>query len=597
MLPAKETPRRTSTLRAGVEDALRGPQTNNAGEPVQVPPSTQQTHHEQPEQLRVFAVIDVGSSSVRMSCVRVGDDGSWTLLADEREMTRLAERDLQTAGASTDGQLLSRRAMERSADAIARFANIARGFGAQPLAVATAAVRSAANQQEFLLLVRASSGVELAVLGAADEARASFDAAMREAPVAIGPCVVLDIGGGSLQLTQALHGVVIDRASMPLGAIALTQRVRAACVDATSAVRTGERERKVAEDICDEVLGKAVKLRVSASKKQPLLVLGAGGTLTTLLAIVARKRGLAIDRRDPKQAALLGVVSLQELRETIAMLATLPAQKRDEVAGVSSDRSDIILCGLVAAERGLLHMGASHVRIIAGGVREGLLWQMARGRELLSSPLHGSAHTSLLAHAGALLDRCAPHSPHAMAPHARHVAHLSLRLFASLAELLGWKECANTSLLEQGTLLHAGALVHDVGVMVGYKQHHKHGARIVRGCWWPSVHPDDLSLLALLARYHRRAHPKERHEAYMQLSSPRRALLVRLASVLRIADGLDRTHTQRVTDVRAYREGTTVVIEVASAPGFAGALTAELRAASDKAGLLEELVGCDVVVR
>jgi exopolyphosphatase/guanosine-5'-triphosphate,3'-diphosphate pyrophosphatase len=568
-------------------------------------------------------VIDVGSSSVRMSCVRVEDDGAtWTVLADEREMTRLAEKHSESDEAQdeqgklaskkqgevssaesrdSEANMLAPRAMRRSVDAIARFAAIARGAGAEPLCVATAAVRSARNQREFIDAVASGAGVQLQVLSAGDEARASFDAAMREAPVTLGPCAVLDIGGGSLQLTQALHGIVIDRASLPLGAIALSQRVRSEAEPndgKQSEELTGSTERKIAEALCDKLMKRSIKPRVKATKQRPLHVLGVGGTLTTLLAIVARKRGLTVDRKDPRQAAMVGVISVQEIRECIDALASMPASRRDELPGVSSDRADIILCGLIAAERALHRMQASHIRIIAGGVREGLLAKLAKGELLASDARHGTRHTSLLAHAGELLDLCAPHTPHATAAHSRHVAHLSLRLFASLAELCEWRELAGHTMHQQSLLLHAAALVHDVGVMVRYKQHHKHSARIVRGCNWPGTSDVDRALLALLARYHRRAHPKERHDAFMELPSQERSLVVRLASVLRIADGLDRTHTQRVIDVRALRDhGSSIIIEAAPASTAVGTLGAELRAASDKAGLLEEYVGCDVVVR
>jgi exopolyphosphatase/guanosine-5'-triphosphate,3'-diphosphate pyrophosphatase len=595
-----------STLREGVEHALR-------------------SRDDSRDQPATLAVVDVGSSSVRMACIQVLRDGSWQRLADEREMTRLAS--------SADGPgVLTRDAMERSADAIARFASIARGFGASPVAVATAAVRSASNQEQFLTLVRRVAGLDVAVLSAHDEARAAFDAALREGDVATGPAAVIDIGGGSLQLTQSLHGIVIDRASLPLGAIALTQRVLAELRgrDASPA-----RERERAQRLCDELLRTGVKPRwlgKAASAKKPkggsdtrptsLHAFGVGGTFTTLLAIVARQRGLSIDRREPRQVALVGAISLAELRSAIEQLAALPREQRDQVPGVSSDRADIMLCGLVAAEAALRRIGASHVRVLAGGVREGLLAQQARGIMLGTDPRHAQSHTSLIAQAGALLDHCAPHAPHAFAPHARHVAHLSQRLFASLAELLAWGEIRGTvagsgsgsavqdvgiesestiafSLAAQQAMLHAGALTHDVGVMVRYRGHHKHGARIVRGAAWHGVPSALVDVLALLARYHRRSHPKERHDAYTRLPAPHRALVVRLASVLRIADGLDRTHNQLVEDVRATREGTGIVVWAVPRGGVARAqaVRAELQAASDKAGLLEQLLGCDVDVR
>jgi exopolyphosphatase/guanosine-5'-triphosphate,3'-diphosphate pyrophosphatase len=545
---------------------------------------------------RVLSVIDVGSSSVRMSCARIEADGSWTLLADEREMTRLAS-------SAAGDQVLSAESMERSADAIARFAAIARGFGSVPIAVATAAVRSAKNQHVFLERVRSVAALELAVLSAHDEARAGFDAVVREADARTGPSVVIDIGGGSLQLTQALHAMVIDRASMPLGAVALSQRVQQA------GPRDGESERREARSICEGLLRAHVKPRWAGTKRaRTLHAFGVGGTFTTLLAMVAKKRGLAIDRRDPKQVALVGAISRDELRACIEQLAALPQARRDEVPGVSADRADILLCGLVAAEAALARVGASHVRVVAGGVREGLLSQQARGITLRSDPLHANAHTSLIAHAGAMLDAAAPHVPHAFAPHARHVAHLSLRLFGSLCELLAWGNIVGVGdggedetllVSHQRALLHAGALVHDVGVMVQYRGHHKHGARIVRGGAWHGIASLDVELVALLTRYHRRAHPKERHDAFNRLPAAQRALLVRLASVLRVADGLDRTHNQLIEDVRVTREGTGLVVWAVPRGGHAhaGKVQAEVRAASDKAGLLEELVGCDIDVR
>jgi len=142
------------------------------------------------------------------------------------------------------------------------------------------------------------------------------------------------------------------------------------------------------------------------------------------------------------------------------------------------------------------------------------------------------------------------------------------------------------------TILEAAGVLHDVGIMVEYRRHHKHSATIVRHADLAHWSDRDREVLAQACRYHRRSEPSERHEEFGALGATERGLVQRIAAVLRIADGLDRSHTRVVQEVRV-RKGKQSLMLAVHASSHAHE---ERRAAGDKGGLLESLIGMSIEI-
>lgn len=511
-----------------------------------------------------LAVIDIGSNSIRLLAVELTDERQWKPLAEERAMTRLAQ------GLGKRGHLCTE-AMARSVEALGRFKAIAERLGTTTIrAFATAAVREALNRDDFLSLVHDRTALRVELVSALEEGMLTHRSVTRAFDLSHGLAAVVDIGGGSMEVVFSQNGVITENTSMPLGAVRLTEQFGGA--DAASGAAYAAMRRRIEEEIRDQV---------REHEPSPAIVVGCGGTFTTLLTLAAAARGIMLDRNSPALSSL-GPVSRAQLKSILKSLRSVSLEQRLRVPGLPSDRADIVVAGFTAVERLLKHLDAANVHVHPGGFREGLLMRLideeiaSRGRSDADSP-----DAALLASARALATRCGYE-----APHSEQVARLSLSLFDQLkneSDLIP----GLGSLAHERALLEAAAVLHDVGTMVEYRRHHKHSQTIIRHADLRGWSARQRELVAMIARYHRRADPTMDHADFAALTEPDRAMVRRLAAILRVADGLDRSHSQPVSGVRVRFGHGRVHLEVRVGHDA----TVELKAGVKKSGLLAEVIG------
>jgi len=172
------------------------------------------------------------------------------------------------------------------------------------------------------------------------------------------------------------------------------------------------------------------------------------------------------------------------------------------------------------------------------------------------------------------------------APHGRHVAALAVRLFDDLRAEHGLG-------VRDRLLIEVAALLHDVGIFVSLRGHHKHAQYILSVSEIFGLSRDDMAVISNVARYHRRAGPNKSHLPYMALDSAARVVVSKLGAILRVANALDADHLQKVRDVRVLREDDQWVLEVEGG----GDLTLERLAALARADLMTEVFGRKVGFR
>jgi exopolyphosphatase/guanosine-5'-triphosphate,3'-diphosphate pyrophosphatase len=215
------------------------------------------------------------------------------------------------------------------------------------------------------------------------------------------------------------------------------------------------------------------------------------------------------------------------------------------------------------------YLGIETLKVHDGGIRDGLLMQMIEEFGLVGAHA-GDLASDRLAQARKLADAC-----HYDRHHAIQVARLSLRLFDQLAVQVG-RTAATWATPDNRELLHLAALLHDIGCMISYKRHHKHSYRLILEGDLSTLSRRELEIVANVARYHRRGGPRARHENYAKLSDRDQRIVAHLAAILRVADGLDRTHAQEVRGVtlRVQDGVARMAIDAADAPmiGMAAAL-------------------------
>ena len=218
---------------------------------------------------------------------------------------------------------------------------------------------------------------------------------------------------------------------------------------------------------------------------------------------------------------------------------------RRSVPGLSPDRMDIIVAGLTVIDRLLSYFRTNRLQVHTGGVRDGLLLTMV---EKSGTPTV-DRETAVLRLAGACGVNIA---------HSQKVAQLAGRLFDQLTPVGQWPPTDRS-------LLETAAMLQDVGYLINYEDHHKHSYHLILNSDLPGFRPQELQLMANLARYHRGAEPKRKHRNFTQLSPEEQRRVRQLTSLLRVAGGLDRSHTQQVEDVTVEVEATCIKLWVHAA--------------------------------
>ncbi|MCX8050326.1 MAG: Ppx/GppA family phosphatase [Chlorobi bacterium] len=497
-----------------------------------------------------IAAIDVGTNSIHMIVARVGANGTMEILARDREVVRLGK-------SGGDIKHLSDDAIERGVLVMERFVAMARQHGAFVRAVGTSAVREALNREEFLRQVEQRTGVRIEVISGEEEGRLIYVGVIHGLPLVEQRLCVCDIGGGSTEVVIGERGEVLFVRSEKIGAIRLTEQ----CFRRSRSARAVEACRKALAGEWSPVLDAARKVGWDE-------VVVTSGTWETLARV-------ALGNGKSSAGQLHGRrIERDALSEAIERIVRAGSPRRiAEIAGVEAERADIITAGALIAERFLEQMNLPHVVVSTYALREGVVFDTAqhlRDQRQYHHLVHLRAATIEQMCQRYGVDRA----------HAQHVARLALQLFDGLHSLHGLGDA-------ERELLEAAALLHDVGYHISPDQHHKHSYYIISNAVMPGFSSTEAEIIANVARYHRKSHPKSKHENFAALPQRWKRAVRWMAACLRIAEGLDRRRQQRVEAVHV--EIGDDCIRIHSKAG--GEIGIELWGAERRALLLEELSG------
>ncbi len=477
-----------------------------------------------------LAAIDLGTNSIRLIIAELDGNGSYRILDDEKEITRLG------TGLATTG-LMSADAIERSVDAIKRMRDIADGFGASAIrAVGTAVARDATNADELSDAMLRATGIELEIISPQREAQLAFRSVDAAFDIDDQSVAIVDIGGGSTEVVMSSRGLIEAVYPIPMGAVRLTELFggpEECC---------GPRFKEMRRYIRDEI-----KRIVKKPPFIPQLMIGTGGTLTTLAAISAQQHQLAHDPTRSAPAARDHEMQRSDFRHLLDRLRKIPLEERAQIPGLPADRADIIVAGITIAESLMKRLGVNEARVHDRGIRDGLLLEMAQeaqGKAAAPAPVDAMKSVHRFAEACRY-----DHT------HCQHVATLALQLFDQLraqSESLTQRPAWADSLTDEArTILEAASILQDVGYHINYTRHHKHSHHLILHADLPGLTTRQTRMIANVARYHRRAHPNIKHESFARLDAEDRSTVRALAGILRLTGGLDRAHVQRITAVRA----------------------------------------------
>lgn len=508
----------------------------------------------------VLAAVDIGTNSIHMVVARVSADGRVEILGREKEMVRLGR-------SGGDMKELSADAIDRGVAALGRCRSVADAHGATLTAVATSAVREADNRRAFLDRAYDEVGVSVDIISGFEEARLIHLGVLQALPLYDERLLLCDIGGGSTEVLLGQRGEVLASRSFRLGAIRLTERyLSEEPVKAKTLSKCRHHVEAMVAPFAQEIARTGFDT-----------VVGASGTIETVVAMALAARGNANGSRTHNGER----ISAAEIHAAVEELAgARDTSARAKLAGVDAKRADIILAGAVILEQFVDVFDVDSVVFSDYALREGVLLDQARRRA--GATLHHlrDLRRRSVVHLMELTDEQPEHS--------QEIARLALGLFDQLQGLLGLDDSSRE-------LLEAGALLCNAGVFISHSGHHKHSYYVIRNSEHLTGFTDrEIELIAQVARYHRKSAPKSKHEEWATLRRADRELVRRLAAVLRVAIGLDRSHGGRVAGVTVDADAETVRIRLE--PSGAGPIELEAHAAEQRRDLLEDVVNRKVEV-
>jgi len=300
-----------------------------------------------------YAVLDVGTNSVKFHIAEVSADGTWKAVTDRAELTRLGE-------GLKEGGPISKEAAERTAAAIKGMVDEAHKAGCLAIAAAgTAGLRMASNSAEVLEIIRATSGVKVEVVSGDEEGRLAYLAVRSGLPLAKGSLVVFDTGGGSSQFTFGEGDVVSERFSVNVGAVRYTERY--GLNGAVSSEVLSEAMKAIADDLSS-----------IANRPTPDTLVAMGGAVTNLTAV-----SYAMAKYDPDKIQGT-VLTRDEIDRQIERYRTTPLDKRGAIVGLQPKRADVILAGACIVRTVMEMLGKSELTVSDRGLRHGLLAERFR---------------------------------------------------------------------------------------------------------------------------------------------------------------------------------------------------------------------------
>ncbi len=508
-----------------------------------------------------LAILDIGTNSIHLVIGEVMRDLSFQMLDRAKDMTRLGDETFRTG-------FLPEATIARALDVIRRFHRLAENKGASRfLAVATSAVREAHNGGDLLERILKEIGVRVRVLSGEDEARMIVTAVQHAVDFGGGRALVIDIGGGSVEIGLAEQESILGLASLKLGAERLRETFFTTDPPAREEIQALGRYADEGFETATEALAQAGGR--GAGEKWFDRVVGTSGTIVSLATMAHLAETGA-----PLEAVNNRHVPVEWFRRLHKTLVGSSKEDRAKIKGLDPQRADQIVAGSAILVTFLKRAGVDELVLSDRALREGVVQDfLARNRRRLQRDLEepNLRRRSVLQVARRYEVELG---------HAEHVTRLALQLFDGTQKLHGLGPTDRE-------LLEYGALLHDAGYHVNYRRHHRHGLYLIRHADLGGFTPREVEILANLARYHRGGLPKKSHDSIADLSAGDRRRIEALAGLLRIADGLDRSHNAVVRGLSCRLDETTVTVTVTTGEDP----ELELWSARRKADLFEKVFG------
>ncbi len=477
-----------------------------------------------------IAAIDAGSNAIRLVIAEARSSAEIRILDSERASVRLGHR-------AFTKRRFSRLTMDRALQAFRHFKSLLDRHGVQQCrAVATSAAREARNRGELIRRIRRATGIELGVIDSSEEARLVHSAILGSLGQKLVPRLIVDLGGGSLEISLLRKRAPEKVFALPLGSVRLMETL--GIYGALS------------EDEFERVQHRALSLLQSVWPAPP--------NLSGALAVASGGNAEALARICPgPRVAGIATLNLRLLRERLWGILGLNVDERMDALHLRRDRAEVVGVAAVVFASLAQWLRLRTLLVPGVGVKEGILWDLA------ASQFSGAAASAYAARFQPLLREARRVAArfHYEPSHAEHVRRLAGHLFDQLAPV-------HRLPYEMRLPLELAVILHDVGYAINSSAHHKHGEYIVRHAHIPGLAEPDRLLVACLIRYHGKANPDPQHKLYSSLGARRRADVRMLTAILRIAIALDKERRRAVQNVDVITSRKEILLRLhSSSPG------------------------------
>jgi exopolyphosphatase/guanosine-5'-triphosphate,3'-diphosphate pyrophosphatase len=465
------------------------------------------------------AAIDIGSNAMRYLSAEFIAPAHYTVVEQVRTPVRLGH-DVFLTGRLTDS------AMNAALDALTSYQQRMRASGiARYRAVATSAVRDGDNGTELVERARNGAGIDIEMITGAEEVRLVHQAVRSRIDLGEDRWVLVDLGGGSVEVSLVDDRDVLWSVSHGMGSVRLLEELQVA---GDEPGRFRRRLEEYASTLRIPTMGRSRRAGFIAT----------GGNIEAL----AKLANAPTDDRGVSR------LSLDGLRRVIEQLAGLSYHQRLTELELREDRADVILPAATVYEQLCRQADFDTIHVPYVGLKDGVILDLVD--DYARHEPHVERKEQVVMNGAVALGRRFRFD----VAHGRHVARLALSMFDQLQSFHRLSR-------EDRRVLIAGAALHDIGLFINYRKHHKHSLYIISQSDLPGLTPDEILLAANVARYHRKGEPAQHHEAYMALDVAQRERVRRLAAIVRIADALDREHLQTVHEVRIRVDDGVAVLE------------------------------------
>jgi exopolyphosphatase/guanosine-5'-triphosphate,3'-diphosphate pyrophosphatase len=486
-----------------------------------------------------FAAIDIGSNSCRLKIAKVVAHRLKTIHED-REVTRL--------GASVfDSGLVSPDAMAATLRALKRFQRAIQSHGVDQMrVVATAAMRDARNAPAFQAWVKAETGWSMEIISGLEEGRLIHRGVMQNEPGAGGRVLLIDLGGGSCEITLSEHKRIKETVSLPLGAVRLTEEF----LQADPPQR--EAQRRMHQLIAREL--RRAHRKIQASRVP--LVIATSGTAAALAEACAANKAMRRPRKVAKAGALDGLVPAPAVRKLAAKLAKMSLPEREAVAGIGPRRAEIIVAGAQVFAELMESFALKGFRYSSLGLRDGILAQM-----LAEQDARAAAHSEFEHERWESVVATAKR--YGVDPrYAEPVRAHAMQLFRELKSL-------HDLPAEYESWLAAAAVLRDTGKFINHQGHHRHSQYIISSSEMYGFTQVQRTVVSALARYLGKSRPQPGDRALRNIPAEEHGNVRRAVLLLRLAVALNQDRASDVLRVAARVYPKRVYLEVE--PGRTGA--------------------------